>query len=1439
MLRDALAMDDLYPLRAAICDHLLEPVYSSDSDLSEEDTQATIHACSDFLNREDPLSFLTSIAKSADHTAKGKRYYPSTSFVPKHILSSRFPLMTHLAVWLLQNQTARALELIRHIETAPNVDDICKDESYLILWNHLLLLGQVFLDGNDTETREYLERRELLYNDIANGMGPYGRESMMDFYQSLAQKVWDMRKATLQEKHYILVASQQTLLRLCLKCHGLGNSTIVNFLKDTKWPVACQETVSTSATQVQEWAIAFLRHSNHVPKSLLSADGAMDLSPLLEPDFDGVPADFTPFQTTTQPKGINSSSLRDIFVPPYAVGTRESVLEEAARQPKLQEHSQLPSGTSIDSCKKFAKKFAENQHGTRSEGGTRDGAALRADSLSSEALENGNKGQQHASRIAGNDVKNRKISTGAATSQQFEHELDHNDSSAERVAAMREEEERRSEAYFSDDVENETDDFYEKPLSEESSSLRERQDCSTSSNSEDSDSEEDNSSDENDDDREGEIMHEDDSDHQDEGISVQEATVIRDSESDEADDPRERVNLNSVDSGSSSYSNQESESDIQVEDNDGDQPHRMAQGVIQESSSDESNADDDLHESAEGTNRVEMHNTSSSEESNIDSEIGVARAQPNIAAAQALSEIIDDDSSDGEQESDRSMEPETTAIDTSEVGVVQSTDGISTLAVKGYQDHNAENERKKPGDSFSEVTLTGTTGDTAAAQPLKMANSALLSPMPSEQGDVALASQEEDLDTNATDDEEERAGEDEKAETEVAAVGGDFGDTTEEENEQPTSGRANRLADADRRADVLRSRGGYASQLEDGYEPEDTHGYTEEEVSEAIHTEDEEDERRGSQKLKEKADDVPQQASTSIHHNVPHSSDDMDAADEHTEHEEDLGAESSELEENAEPKQYTNSPPSEHERDPTTLLEFAQSAQRLHQYGTAGKEATLRVASSPDKDETTPLGEKSVGFVDHTNCAMEDSKQQHENREHLDNASNSQCQEAIDRQSATPDNEKYIESMMATEILGITKDRVAAGSDDVQGSRMKEDKLGAIELQDGDTDVDDAVVCSSDIPLLASTAIAATKPPFTEKDGTSETVASLAAAPGAGDLVRVDEDTTTGDRIFGDAGIGIIADTTSGNGNFHRNDEIGIEVVEDEATPTNTDQPEISTGSEAAKVGHTDITRATSKQARGSLVVESDTKSVTSKEDVTEGEVLVMDTVESPPCEAIGRQHSIEINTACEERQWSDQDQASEAPGPLRRSTRARKGHAAATEGNDKACNTYTSSSAPGGKATKKPDTVDMGKENTDDDDNESMASSPPLLRRSTRATAKKNISEKGENEEDALSVAGTGPITRGRVKSTTGRRNPKTDEDMESVVSIASRRSTRSLPKPGTVAEDEVDTNSVSSIASRRSSRLRKKVEEAPTETTLVSRRSKNTRLPPRPPTRRSNRKK
>jgi hypothetical protein len=539
------------------------------------------------------------------------------------------------------------------------------------------------------------------------------------------------------------------------------------------------------------------------------------------------------------------------------------------------------------------------------------------------------------------------------------------------------------------------------------------------------------------------------------------------------------------------------------EESDGNRPHRIAQGVVHDGTDDESD-DESMQGPRDDVNRVEAQG--SSDEEDEDEEDDAAQDDRNVAVAHEPIEIIDEDSQgeDGEQSqlASISREPETPESEIGR-GKVYQNPGADVARVmasmfesapsdddeypsrraainEGDAVDDAESDTKMPAQNIPKKTDADleSLGDAQGNPTSEGANEESENLRPRGEVDASYEDtlqeaecessrghelQEDNIESDATDDEDERAVADEKDDTEDVAADGDFGDTTEEEVDQVTSSRANKLADADRRADVLRAKSWYASHVEDGYEPEDTHGYTEEEVSEAIHTEDEEEEHPAAQEPRHEVSQPHRELLESVEQSLPHSSDDMDAADEHTEHEEDLGAESSELEENAEPKQYPYSPPSECERDPTTLLEFAQSAQRLHQYGTGAPSKATRQQSG-SKDEATPnlSGEKSVGVADSQSIEIDanDTKVSASIPAKTEAADDSPFDIDEDRgsQIATSDNfasvedEKDVESTMATESLDMTEDTVDhADSDDPETAKTDDpDDIDDHDIEDHD-----------------------------------------------------------------------------------------------------------------------------------------------------------------------------------------------------------------------------------------------------------------------------------------------------------------------------------------------------------------------------------------------------
>ncbi len=1139
VLKERLALD-YYPLRAAICDHLLEPIYSpDDTSLTEEEAQATIRACCGFLNREQPSFFLQQIQKESNKDPTGP--------VPVRILSPRYPLITHLSAWLLQDDIVRATELARLMDKHPSLDGLWKDEAYLMIWQHLLRRGILFLDGNHTETSNYIQKRDLLYNGIVNGIGPYGRGSMMDFYQALAQKIWDHGQATPDEKHYVLLACQQTLLRLLLKCRGLGDATVVEFLQKTNWPVAIQELTGIASTDINSWAVKCLAKRNPIPESLLSKNddvGTIDLNRFLEEDV--LPSSTDVEELYEQQATHSSHQLQEC--PAVVMQLQE---EEAAFANEVEHLDVEDQQDAIN---------IDDGEGEDDEEEEEDEEVVE-EHLTGEEKSNDNE-EEHKVNVGGDDDDDYEVEVvedeipleaGQYNHEDSTAEMDSNDAydyeeqdESSQVQRSRAQRDDSNHQYTSSEEEDEDDQLQQqeqhqqlaKPNDETHMNRRNLNDNDDHENEgydtfegEEDDSGEDSSSDDGDSGAvliqgsEDEYGHpsalpgnipqnlEDNSDGRSSDVEQYEHAHEEDSDVDDDDGNRDvphRIGREDVDDASSCVSEEDGIQEagniqaaqiihlrdvdyIEARDHSSDEedyhPNMMpAAAVVPQDPieiidySDEENEGDDNE-----TQNAALKIASSPREPQAAENVSrgkhesLAVTQQNEAARAMVSmfdssKVVVNSSGNLEEASTESVQVYAEQVSQR----IEAQNRIFITQELDYQDSNiTSNENSErldinrsglgerpPADivglAYEKETEavvrneTASTGDDHA-----IVNEAEQNDEEHYKSSEGQASREDDADSNATDDEEERTAEMEKAETEDVAIGGEFGDTTEEENDVPTSSQANILADADRRADVLRARSGYASQLEEGYEPEDTHGYTEDEVSEAIHTDDEDEERRAEQEsLRVEVVELRRKKLEREQHNVRNFSDDMNAADER---EEDLGAESSELEETAEARDYAYSPFPQTERDPTTLLEFAQSAQRLHRYGSRSSEVMASPAQesaatgSNLRDHTADKPVEVIGrstihiqSVDANTPTFNKNKNSNRSQSQQDGDEDEVKYEETSDNIASAEDDKDVDSTMATESVEMTEDAVDPCDSEELGP-FKDESLD--EVHDANPDV--------------------------------------------------------------------------------------------------------------------------------------------------------------------------------------------------------------------------------------------------------------------------------------------------------------------------------------------------------------------------------------------------
>ncbi len=801
-MNDATSLN-IYNLRASICRQVLNRLESHHDDSDGEYESNIIDACAACIDQERPERFIDNLQ------ARGKRRFDTKSrmesqYIPDRFASPGYPLLIHIQICLLRHEVERAAYITRKMDSSSCLSDEVRDKAWFSVWWYLLSEGILFLDGNTGS--EYLKKRDFLYTYMACQVSQNAKQAMMDFYQEVANRICENDDSTLEEKQYVIFACQQTVLRLLFKIRGLGIKTILEFVRETKWPTEIPGLKSHKDLNL--WSTDFLLQIREIPTSLIDeATGLIDLHKRLEGavETQGM-INFDSSMTPSREK---------------ALMTESSAAEKLSNEENDDNRSQIPSPAT-------------------------DAAVQNYESI------------------------------GIAQSSMLEAFHKENESDQRSEIDEDEEEDEDDGVVVLDD-----DDDDDEIIVEDEGELEivEVEDDDEISGSND------------------QLSYSDD--NEDHGYPVGEA-VYPDDENTGSDDNNERYDEEGeTDHGDDGESTSSDEKIIESA-NDFDDAHEESE--------------DDLSDGGFAQKRrFESDQTNKHPEESEVVEIDVDDA--NEDDVYHANTFIDLNSGDHDH-NDTSQKDE-------------------------LPDRDAPGEKGDASDRESAIDGDGT----------EMADDAELLPF-------LQAANNEDESKNDRDDRGQEYPQLQKTHnrTKATGVGGEFGDTTEEEDGSDRL-RANNIAQADRRADALRAGVGYASQVEDGYEPEDTHGYTEEEVSEAIHTEDEEDENTVKQKT------TLSDTDTSHHHAVHEShidkeelslplsgrpqdnlenadrqnsiepaSDDMDMADEHTEQEEDVAAEFSELEEN--PEGSSESPKiSSKSTQAKTLLEFAQKAQNKDNWG--------------------------------------------------------------------------------------------------------------------------------------------------------------------------------------------------------------------------------------------------------------------------------------------------------------------------------------------------------------------------------------------------------------------------------------------------------------------------------------------------------------------------
>ena len=858
ILHDATALN-LYNLRASICRQLLDKY----DEWPEDYKSGIINACAVCIDQEHPERFIDDLERKHQQIHEKRRQRKNMAIInqsiPDSFASPGFPLLVHIQICLLRHQVERAAELTRKMDSSSCLNDEVRDDAWFNIWSYLLAEGRLFLDGN-LDTPGYLKKRDFLYNYMACQVSQKAKIAMIDFYQEVANRVCEQEDATLEEKQYVILACQQTVLRLLLKMRGLGLNTILEFARETKWPVEIPG--QKSAKDLNVWGANFLLQKRKVPSTLIDeTTGLVDLLKRteLEPEkacgLDQVDSTLSSMKRELPSAPIESSTAENEW------HLRESEL--------LSDDNRAKSSTPGD------------------DGGFEQQTVIRASTSSviNNFYEENESGQ--------NSEIDEEEDDGLVI-------LDDDDDHSEVLVVENVDNDRVLDVEDVDDGEEDSDDVDEDDkfmYSDDDEDIVYSVDGNVYSDVEENNG------------RDVEFGN-----YQNE----EETEIFYRSKGE--DTCAQEKHIKSDDSNDDRYGQTE------------DEKRRMVEHS--EKMNNDSYREDRKCRPDDGDNDIDEEIEDSDDFKDSPDDVEYDDSDP-VDASVNVKSFVGSFGHDGSNTSQGADTPRNNHESNQVVGVDMYENAADSDASPENSTQNSED--------LSVVEVDSEVVDTENPQ--------LSESSPSFETANNQNERKEDVanDYDVTDPDHKHLPKTHKDRADIAAVRGEFGDTTEEEDGNDRF-RANRTAQADRRADALTVGVGYASQ-EDGYEPEDTHGYTEEEVSEAIHTEDEEDERILEQKPHFSDIDTSQHqtghtshtdiedatrllsgqsrdivGNTDRQNSIEPASDDMDMADERTEQEEDVVAEFSELEENPECSFELQIPPSE-STQAKTLLEFAQKAQ--------------------------------------------------------------------------------------------------------------------------------------------------------------------------------------------------------------------------------------------------------------------------------------------------------------------------------------------------------------------------------------------------------------------------------------------------------------------------------------------------------------------------------
>ncbi|KAI2493361.1 hypothetical protein MHU86_21177 [Fragilaria crotonensis] len=185
------------------------------------------------------------------------------------VLSPEFVLETHLMLFIARDELSAARRLALKMEGCSWLSSKVKMDAWGRILSHLRQIGMLLLDGN--HATPCYERKFQDLTILVMSMGqPLGVDVLCNFFHDFASEVSRNDAATEEEKTYVTLAAQRTLLLLLRNRYSNDEKAVKEWLD--VFP-----NLSYFGSSAVDWAEGFVQRKNLIPPSLL-VDGFVDLN---------------------------------------------------------------------------------------------------------------------------------------------------------------------------------------------------------------------------------------------------------------------------------------------------------------------------------------------------------------------------------------------------------------------------------------------------------------------------------------------------------------------------------------------------------------------------------------------------------------------------------------------------------------------------------------------------------------------------------------------------------------------------------------------------------------------------------------------------------------------------------------------------------------------------------------------------------------------------------------------------------------------------------------------------------------------------------------------------------------------------------------------------------------------------------------------------------